>query len=168
MCGALEVQYETLEAQRNGWAKVGWVRNYFPGFVVGFSIAATRLRLMRVTMPFRRYQIPSCVRHTSSAGILDPLIRRIVTGPDLVVLFALVERGLLVETGLELDGLREEGVRTGLSGGDELTSGFGDVWMEADALGSGDTINDGSDDGICCVVAAAPGGAEPCSLAPCP
>jgi hypothetical protein len=46
-----------------------------------------------VTIPLRRYQIPSLVRQTSSAGIRDPFVSRIVTEPDLAASVALVDTG---------------------------------------------------------------------------
>ena len=48
---------------------------------VGFSIAFTWSRWRRVTMPRRRYQIPSPVSHTSSASTVVPFVSRIVNCP---------------------------------------------------------------------------------------
>jgi hypothetical protein len=49
-------------------------------FSTALSIAFTSLRSRRVTMPRRRYQLPSPVSQTSSASTLVPSVRRIVTG----------------------------------------------------------------------------------------
>lgn len=56
---------------------------YFQGFRFAFSSTFTRFALISVTMPFRLYQKPSFVCHTSSASILTPLVSRMNTGPIL-------------------------------------------------------------------------------------
>jgi len=83
-------------------------------------------------MPFLRYQTPSRVRHTSSASILPPLVRRI-TG-------VLPRRepmpGPLVETGSTLVVVCEVATRVG--------DGFGD----GDGDGEGETEGDGDGGGV--------------------
>lgn len=60
----------------------------------GFSIAFTWLRCRRVTIPWRRYQIPSPVSHTSSASTEVPLVSRIVNCPRVALSSPPVDKGL--------------------------------------------------------------------------
>lgn len=101
-------------------------RQEFRGrFFIGLywlAIALTREFFKRVTRPFRRYQIPSRVRQTSSASILPPSVKR-MTG------LRLVPASGLVEIGFRLDDVCAVAVRVG--------EGFGDGEGEAEGDGNG-------------------------------
>src|SRR5688572_16906719 len=83
-------------------------------------------------MPARRYQTPSRVRHTSSASILLPLVKRMTGLPPSFLPIP----GPLVETGVTVVRVCEVAVRseTGFSTG--VAEGEG----EAFSTGAGETI----------------------------
>ena len=107
---------------------------------MGLSSAFTWSRFNSVTMPRRRYQIPSPVSHTSSALIEVPSVRRIVTGPRL---FA---TSTFVATGPVLSGTRAGSALTGGVGvGVGVTEGDGD----GVALADGEGIKGGGGETTC-------------------
>src|SRR5678816_2269496 len=109
------------------WRFIGMQLNYGEatgdgvgeGVGVGFSIAWTSLRGSRVTMPWRRYQIPSFVSHTSSASTVVLLVSLIVNPP--APLFPPVDNGLELNcTGVGAAATAGVGVTLGEGDGDCL------------------------------------------------
>jgi len=90
--------------------------------LVTCSIAFTFFGFKKVTMPLRRYQIPSLVSQAVSASMLAPSVSRMITGPRLSF------PSPPVEIGLELNSTRAASARgeaEGVALGEADGSGVG-------------------------------------------
>lgn len=94
-------------------------------------IAFTLFLFSRVTIPPRRYQIPSFVRHTSSASIRAPVVNKITGWPP----GFFPNPAPLVDTGAAV--VLECEVVTRLAGGFELTEGLGEGDGDGDGVPTG-------------------------------
>lgn len=105
-------------------------------------IALTWLRLRRVTIPLRRYQIPSLVRQTSSASILPPLVSMITGFPPCLAPIPgpLVETGRVVARVCAVEIPSGEFFGDGEGDGEGETIGEGEGNDVAEGIGDGTTV----------------------------
>ena len=104
---------------------------------MGLSSAFTWSRFSSVTMPRRRYQIPSPVSHTSSALIEVPSLRRMVTGPRLFAASTFVATGPVLRAtratsltggiGVGVGVAEGDGEGVALADGEESKGGGGEI-----------------------------------------
>ena len=94
-------------------------------------------------MPFRRYQMPSLVRQTSSASILAPLVSTMTGLPPCCfpVPGPLVEMGSVVEREGDVANAVGEGFTEGDGDGEGETVGDGEGESTTGCTGAGATIS---------------------------